>query len=185
VLRAAAAQTRFEPKEPPMKRLHVSLAVENLDDSIRFYSGLFAAEPSVRKADYAKWMLDDPRLNFSLTARGAKAGVDHLGFQAESEAELSEIRARLRASEGAIADEGAVTCCYHKSEKSWVFDPQGVAWEAFLTQGESEEFGEATLPAAAKTSIKSAACCRPEDATDVLTKDCCGQAQIPAAYCES
>jgi len=168
-----------------MKRLHVSLAVGNFEESIRFYSGLFAAEPTVRKPDYAKWMLDDPRVNFSLTARGAEPGLNHLGIQAEDEAELAEVYGRLRASEGAIVEEGAVTCCYHKSEKSWTFDPQGVAWEAFLTSGETETFGEATLPAAA--------CCGPKAQTaaplpatgDQGTgiKVCCGQAQVPNACC--
>jgi catechol 2,3-dioxygenase-like lactoylglutathione lyase family enzyme len=172
-----------------MKRMHVSLAVANLDDSIRFYSGLFGAEPTVKKPDYAKWMLDDPRLNFSLTARGAKPGVDHLGIQAEDETELDEVYARLRASEGAIAEEGAVTCCYHKSEKSWVFDPQGVAWEAFLTHGESETFGEATRPAA---KAEAEPCCGPGTsraaapkpaAPGEATKTCCGQAEVASSCC--
>jgi catechol 2,3-dioxygenase-like lactoylglutathione lyase family enzyme len=176
-----------------MKRLHVSLAVVDLDKSVRFYSSLFAAEPTVRKPDYAKWMLDDPRVNFSLTARGAEPGLNHLGIQVEDADELREVYARLIASEGAIVEEGAVTCCYHKSEKSWAFDPQGVAWEAFLTSGESESFGETAEP----RSAAAAACCGPAAAaaeprpalqsvivkSGADTKTCCGQAQVPQACC--
>jgi hypothetical protein len=131
-------------------------------------------------------MLDDPRLNFSLVARGAAPGVDHLGIQVEDEGELAEVYARLRASEGAIAEEGAVTCCYHESEKSWVVDPQGVAWEAFLTHGESETFGEAT-----RLGAEAQACCGPEShnaaakpaAPGEGTKTCCGQANVASGCC--
>ncbi len=138
-----------------MKRLHVNLAVADIDRSIQFYSSLFGTGPSVVKPDYAKWMLDDPRVNFAITARGHTPGIDHLGIQVETASELAEVQERLHAADGPIRDQGAVTCCYARSEKSWITDPQGVSWEAFLTSGLSETFGEETLKPAA------AACCAP------------------------
>jgi len=144
-----------------MKRLHVSIAVENLDRSVRFYTALFAAGPAVLKADYAKWMLDDPRVNFSITARGGIAGFNHLGIQVESREELQEVYARLRAAERPVVEQGAVTCCYADSEKAWVSDPQGVAWEAFLTHRPNAEFGDGSDPLAASSGRASACCDRP------------------------
>jgi catechol 2,3-dioxygenase-like lactoylglutathione lyase family enzyme len=141
-----------------MKRLHVSVAVEDLDRSVRFYSTLFAAEPTVLKTDYAKWMLDDPRVNFSITARGRHPGFDHLGIQVEDREELDEVYARLRAAERPVVEQGAVTCCYANSEKAWVSDPQGIAWEAFLTHGLNAEFGDGSDPLA-PAAAKSSACC--------------------------
>ncbi len=137
-----------------MKRLHVHVAVDDLDRSVGFYSTLFAAEPTVIKPDYAKWMLDDPRVNFAISARGAKAGVEHLGIQVEDSAELAEVYARLDKADAPVIEEGATTCCYAKSEKSWITDPQGVVWETFLTQGESTTYGtSATIDAlTAKTA---------------------------------
>lgn len=144
-----------------MKRLHVNLAVSNLDRSIDFYSTLFGAAPSVVKSDYAKWMLDDPRVNFAITARGHAPGVDHLGIQVETEAELAEVQRRLNAADGPVRDQGAVTCCYAQSEKSWITDPQGVSWEAFLTSGASETFGDETeKPVAAPCCAPAAAAVR-------------------------
>ncbi len=137
-----------------MKRLHINLAVADIDRSIRFYSTLFGAEPSLTKPDYAKWMLDDPHVNFAITARGHAPGIDHLGIQVETEAELAEVQDRLHAADGPVRDQGAVTCCYARSEKSWITDPQGVSWEAFLTAGPSETFGAETLKPAA-------VCCAP------------------------
>jgi catechol 2,3-dioxygenase-like lactoylglutathione lyase family enzyme len=116
-----------------MKRLHVHVAVKNLDESVRFYTQLFAAEPSVRKPDYAKWMLDDPRANFAISQRDGQVGVQELGIQAESHAELDELYARLKGTERPVIEEGATTCCYSQSEKSWVADPQGQEWEIFFT----------------------------------------------------
>jgi catechol 2,3-dioxygenase-like lactoylglutathione lyase family enzyme len=141
-----------------MKRLHVSIAVDDLGPSIRFYAALFGAEPSVVKPDYAKWMLEDPRVNFAIAARGRPPGLDHLGIQAEDEAELRQVYGRLRAAERPVLEQGAVTCCYAKSEKSWITDPQGIAWEAFLTTGQSTVYGDdAELPRAPAGK----ACCDP------------------------
>jgi len=125
-----------------MKRLHVHVSVENLDQSVRFYSTLFAAEPSVLKPDYAKWMLEDPRVNFAISKRGGAAGVQHLGIQAEDADELAEVYDRLKQAERPIVEQAATTCCYAKSDKQWIADPQGVAWETFLTTGESTVYGD-------------------------------------------
>ncbi len=125
-----------------MRRMHIHLAVENLEQAIGFYSVLFATQPAVVKADYAKWMLDDPRVNFAISTRGRSPGLDHLGIQVESKAELSETYARLHRSGSAVTAQGRTTCCYAKSEKSWVDDPAGIAWETFLTSGESTDYGD-------------------------------------------
>ncbi len=125
-----------------MKRLHVHVAVEDLAGSIRFYATLFAAEPSVTKPDYAKWMLDDPRVNFAISARGAaRTGIEHLGIQVEDEAELAEVYGRLGRAGRPVREEEAATCCYARSDKQWITDPQGVAWETFLTHGEAAVYG--------------------------------------------
>ncbi|MGP1396987.1 MAG: ArsI/CadI family heavy metal resistance metalloenzyme [Inquilinaceae bacterium] len=138
-----------------MKRLHVNIAVEDLDASIRFYAALFAAEPTVRKPDYAKWMLDDPRVNFAISDRGRRTGVDHLGIQVETEAELAEVHGRLTQAALPTFGEGAAACCYARSEKVWSRDPQGVPWETFLTLGDSPVYGE-DLDLTAES-----ACCAP------------------------
>ncbi len=137
-----------------MKRLHVHVAVDDLDRSIGFYSALFATEPSVTKPDYAKWMLDDPRVNFAISMRGAAAGVEHLGIQVEDAGELAEVYARLEKADAPVVEEGKTTCCYARSEKSWITDPQGVVWETFLTEGEATTYGtSATIDAlTAKTA---------------------------------
>jgi catechol-2,3-dioxygenase len=142
-----------------MKRLHVHVSVADLDESVRFYSSLFAANPAVHKSDYAKWMLEDPRVNFAISKREKATGISHLGIQAESQAELAEILARLEHAERPVFQEGATTCCYAKSEKSWVEDPQGVQWEAFLTVGESEIYGGAAVEGA-----RAKPCCAPNRA---------------------
>jgi hypothetical protein len=116
----------------------------------------FAARPSVVKTDYAKWMLEDPRVNFAISARGAKAGVDHLGIQVESDGELREVYGRLKPAEAPVLEEGATTCCYAKSEKSWVTDPQGLAWETFHTSGESTVYGSSVRT---EVSVTPSACC--------------------------
>ena len=125
-----------------MKRLHVNLKVHELEESIRFYSTLFDAEPTVTKTDYAKWMLDDPRVNFAIVqapGNGDGHGIEHLGIQAETEDELAEIRRRIGALEGGeVFDEGETICCYHASDKTWVTDAQGVSWETFYTSGEAD-----------------------------------------------
>jgi catechol 2,3-dioxygenase-like lactoylglutathione lyase family enzyme len=124
-----------------MKRLHVHVSVQDLNASIHFYSRLFATAPSVRKDDYAKWMLEDPRVNFAISSRDGKPGVQHLGIQVEDRAELAEVYGRLQKAERPVIEEGATVCCYAQSEKSWIDDPQGVQWEAFLTTGESTVYG--------------------------------------------
>jgi len=124
-----------------MKRLHVHVSVEDIAASIRFYNTLFAAEPTVTRSDYAKWMLEDPRVNFAISERGSAAGIRHLGIQVENRTELADVYSRLKRADAAVLEEGATTCCYAKSEKSWVTDPQGVQWETFLTTGESTVYG--------------------------------------------
>ena len=125
-----------------MKRMHVHVAVQDLQHSIGFYSALFAAQPSVIKSDYAKWMLDDPRVNFAISARGRQAGLDHLGIQVQDKDELNEVYARLHKAGSDVIEQGQTTCCYAKSEKSWIEDPSGISWETFLTTGESTDYGD-------------------------------------------
>lgn len=144
-----------------MKRLHVHVAVADLPQSIRFYSALFAAQPGVVKADYAKWMLDDPRVNFAISTRGRQPGLDHLGIQVESSEELRDVYARLRQAGGNVVEQGQTACCYAKSEKSWIDDPAGIAWETFLTTGESTTYGDGTGEREARMA-KQAACCIPQ-----------------------
>jgi len=126
-----------------MKRLHLHVGVADLDRSIAFYTALFGAAPAVVKADYAKWMLDDPRVNFAISQGRTAAGVEHVGIQAEDEDELAQVYARLAAAGRPVLEEGATTCCYAQSEKSWTADPDGLVWEAFLTMGEARVYGEA------------------------------------------
>ena len=146
-----------------MKRFHVHLNVQDLEASIAFYSRLFASEPARVESDYAKWMLADPPLNFAVSTRGGALGVDHLGFQAESPEELAELKARAEAADTQLLDEGATTCCYARSEKHWVTDPQGMAWEQFHTLGNIPVFREAkateTTAAACCASTSSSSCC--------------------------
>jgi catechol 2,3-dioxygenase-like lactoylglutathione lyase family enzyme len=143
-----------------MKRLHVHVGVTDLDRAIGFYSALFAAIPAVVKPDYAKWMLDDPRVNFAISTRGKQPGLDHLGIQVESKDELGDVYARLREAGGAILEQGETTCCYARSEKSWIEDPSGIAWETFLTTGESTDYGVSVGEGARIAHSK--ACCTPE-----------------------
>ena len=144
-----------------MKRLHVHVSVDDLGKSIRFYSTLFAALPTVTKDDYAKWMLDDPRVNFAISKRGASAGgIQHLGIQVEDQAELAEVYGRLERAEGPIVEEKAATCCYARSDKQWIADPQGIAWETFLTHGESTVYGRSGAVAQLK-STAGEVCCEP------------------------
>lgn len=153
-----------------MKRFHVHVAVEDIDASVRFYSDLFDSRPSVLKPDYAKWVLEDPRVNFAISQRGATPGVEHLGMQAENRVELQELYGRLQRAQGPVLEEGATTCCYAQSEKSWITDPQGVQWETFMTTGDSMEYGRDRVLAAAgeaapgATSCCSPSCCAPRTA---------------------
>jgi catechol 2,3-dioxygenase-like lactoylglutathione lyase family enzyme len=143
-----------------MKRLHIHVSVDDLAQSTRFYSTLFAAEPTVVKDDYVKWMLDDPRVNFAISRRADRAaGISHLGIQAEDEAELAEVYERLAHAERPIVEARNATCCYAKSDKQWIADPQGVPWEAFFTYGESTVYGEGSLPK--RRDVGEAACCAP------------------------
>ena len=148
-----------------MKRLHVHVSVEDISHSIGFYSALFAAKPAVVKTDYAKWMLDDPRVNFAISTRGREPGLDHLGIQVEDAGELNEVYARLREAGGNIIEQGATACCYAKSEKSWIDDPAGISWETFLTTGESITYGDGTGENTARVAHeKQGACCVPQAA---------------------
>jgi catechol 2,3-dioxygenase-like lactoylglutathione lyase family enzyme len=138
-----------------MKRLHIHIGVTNLDEAIRFYSALFGAEPIKTKTDYAKWLLDDPRVNFAISTRARKTGIDHLGIQVDEEAELAELRGRLKAGDIGLTQEGETVCCYARSEKSWVEDPAGIPWEAYRTMEDVQVFSDGSH--AAET-----ACCTPE-----------------------
>jgi len=151
-----------------MKRFHVHVSVDDIAHSIGFYSALFAAKPSVVKPDYAKWMLEDPRVNFAISARGREPGLDHLGIQVENTDELHEVYARLHEAGGNILEQGETTCCYAESEKSWIDDPAGIAWEAFHTTGESTVYGDGTVENRARIARqKEGACCVPK------TTACC------------
>jgi catechol 2,3-dioxygenase-like lactoylglutathione lyase family enzyme len=160
-----------------MKRLHVHVSVDDLAGSIRFYSALFGAEPTVAKADYAEWMLDDPRVNFAISARGGKAGVDHLGIQVETPEELKNVYSRLQQAERPVLEESAATCCYANSEKAWTSDPQGLLWESFLTTGESTIYGDDEKLAEFRTSggkAESSPCCGSKPAPAVEAACCSG-----------
>ena len=127
-----------------MKRLHVHVSVQDLRTSIRFYQALFGAEPVVTQSDYAKWMLEDPRVNFAISTRRQPVGVNHLGFQVETDEELRGMRAQLEAADARMVEENEQPCCYAKSDKYWVTDPAGIAWETFHTLGRIPVYGEDT-----------------------------------------
>jgi len=165
-----------------MKRFHVHVTVDDLAQSVRFYSTLFAVEPTVIKPDYAKWMLEDPRVNFAIsTGASHGAGISHLGIQAEDEGELTEIYDRLAAAERPVLEEKATTCCYAQSDKQWIADPQGVPWETFYTLGESTVYGKSgVLNELAEVSGGISTCgCGPSEITKLhpepaTTGACCG-----------
>jgi catechol 2,3-dioxygenase-like lactoylglutathione lyase family enzyme len=144
-----------------MKRLHVHVGVTDLDQSIAFYSSLFGEDPSVTKTDYAKWMLEDPRVNFAISAGNPQKGIEHLGIQVDSRTELVDVYARLKAADRPVVEEGCTTCCYAKSEKSWIADPDGVMWEAFQTTGTSTIYGNSPELAALASSPETIDCCAP------------------------
>lgn len=158
-----------------MKRFHLHVGVTDLDASIAFYTHLFGAAPAVVKPDYAKWMLEDPRINFAISMReGAAKGIEHVGLQVEDEGELAEVYARLKAADRPVLEEGATTCCYAKSEKSWISDPDGVVWEAFLTNGGSTTYGGSPdLEQLANAGAAADACCVPQAAAPVTTAGAC------------
>ena len=158
-----------------MKRFHVHLHVDDLARNLGFYSKLFGAEPTRVEADYAKWMLQDPPLNFAISTRGSQPGIDHLGIQTDDPAELDQMKTQAASADAALLDEGATSCCYARSEKHWVTDPQGIAWEQFHTLGNIPVFNEAqpVAPQAAAPSAK--ACCPPSAAPVAVAKQgCCG-----------
>ncbi|MFL6579909.1 MAG: ArsI/CadI family heavy metal resistance metalloenzyme [Burkholderiales bacterium] len=146
-----------------MKRFHVHVSVDDLANNIRFYSSLFGSEPSVVKDDYAKWMLDDPKVNFAISRRGDNPGVNHLGIQVESDEELEIMRGQLTRADQPIVEQVGAACCYAKSNKHWVQDPQGVAWETFHSLSSIPVFGRDTQ-SAGKTIPVKAACCVPKTA---------------------
>ena len=159
-----------------MKRFHVHVAVSNLQESVRFYSAMFGAEPTVAKADYAKWMLDDPRLNFAISERRSPPGVNHLGLQAETDEELEAIHANLRKADDSIVAEKGAHCCYATSDKYWVTDPQGIAWESFRSLGSIPYYGAEGEPASACCVEEVTACCEPRNALRAAAKGCCAPA---------
>lgn len=152
-----------------MKRFHVHVSVDDLDANVRFYSAMFGAPPAILKPDYAKWMLDDPRVNFAISSRGVKAGVDHLGVQVESASELTALREQAAAAKFAGFDHANAECCYARSDKYWTTDPQGIPWETFHTLGSIPIYGKtestdglaccASTPAVDAQAEKSGACC--------------------------
>ncbi len=174
-----------------MKRFHVHLHVSDLATSLAFYSKLFAAEPARVEADYAKWMLTDPPVNFAISTRGAQPGLDHFGIQVDNADDLATLKAQAQAADMALLDEGETTCCYARSDKYWITDPQGVAWEQFHTLGNIPTFNEGhaqptapsaqvcCAPAAPETEAKSGGCCAPA-ANAASAGGCCAPAK-PAA----
>lgn len=156
-----------------MKRFHIHVGVEKLDESIRFYSALFGAEPVKTKPDYAKWLLEDPRVNFAISTRAKKNGMDHLGIQVEEEDELTELRERLKAADMPVVEGGETVCCYARSDKSWIQDPAGISWEAYRTLEDAQVFS-------GQTDQVRSACCTSE------TKgkpDCCEPSEKTAGCC--
>lgn len=162
-----------------MKRFHVHVAVDDLSESIRFYSTLFGAQPSVREVDYAKWMLDDPKVNFAISSRGREAGVNHLGFQVDSAAELSGMKTQLEAADRSLVEQTAVACCYARSDKYWVTDPSGIAWETFHSLGSVPVYGEGD-----RADASEGGCCIPL-AAEASASSCCipSKDQSQAACC--
>ena len=155
-----------------MKRLHVHVAVSDLSQSVGFYSALFASQPTVQKSDYAKWMLDDPRVNFAISTRGREPGLDHFGIQVESQEELHEVYGRLRQAGGNVIEQGQTACCYAKSEKSWIDDPAGISWETFHTTGESINYGDGTGEREARVAhSRESACNVPQGQKETIA--CC------------
>jgi hypothetical protein len=157
-----------------MKRMHVHVAVEHIANAVEFYSALFATQPTVVKADYAKWMLDDPRVNFAVSTRGRQPGLDHLGIQVENRDELQEVYARLHKAGRNVIEQGETACCYAKSEKSWIDDPAGIAWEAFFTTGEITHYGDGSGDRRARVAHEKV-CCEQSDARHPApqTAACC------------
>jgi catechol 2,3-dioxygenase-like lactoylglutathione lyase family enzyme len=146
--------------------MHIHVGVDNIDDSVSFYTALFGAQPVKHKPDYAKWMLDDPQVNFAISSRSGKQGLDHLGIQVDSESELAQMRQRISQAEINVVDEGETVCCYAESDKSWVQDPSGIAWEAYHTMGDAQLFSQASAE-------KESACCAPVNIPVVAAEETC------------
>jgi catechol 2,3-dioxygenase-like lactoylglutathione lyase family enzyme len=157
-----------------MKRLHIHVGVNNLQESIRFYSALFGATPTKTKPDYAKWLLEDPHVNFAISTRAHKKGVDHLGIQVEEDRALVELRERLKEAELPIVEEGETVCCYARSEKSWVQDPSGIAWETYRTMEDVQLFS-------GQTESAEGVCCAPDT---MGTPDRCEPSAKTAGCCD-
>lgn len=152
-----------------MKRLHVHVSVENIDNAVKFYTTMFGVAPVKQKSDYAKWLVNEPSINFAISAKGRKPGFDHFGIQVDEQAELSEVRERIGKAELKTFDEGETTCCYAKSDKTWVMDPAGLPWEAYQFMGDAEIFQEK------KADAKSACCAPAATETSIEKKTgCCG-----------
>ena len=160
-----------------MKRFHAHVRVDDLASSVRFYSTLFGTEPAVLKADYAKWMLDDPRVNFAITAGSTATGLDHLGLQVESDEDLAIIAGRLDAAGQSVMKQTNAACCYARGNKGWVSDPSGISWETFHTFGESTVYGNDIAPRAlASKAVESDACCAPLPSSNSA---CCAGSKAP------
>jgi catechol 2,3-dioxygenase-like lactoylglutathione lyase family enzyme len=157
-----------------MKRFHIHIGVEQLDESIRFYSALFGAEPVKTKPDYAKWLLNDPRVNFAISTRAKQKGVDHLGIQVDEDAELAELRERMKDADMGVVDEGETVCCYARSEKSWIQDPTDIPWEAYRTMEDAQVFS-------GQPDQAESACCTPETMGE---PDCCEPSEKTAGCCD-
>ena len=157
-----------------MKRLHIHVSVEKLDESIRFYSALFGAEPVKTKQDYAKWLLENPRVNFAISTRAKTKGIDHLGIQVDEENELAELRDRFKASDMPVVNEGETVCCYAVSDKSWIQDPAGIPWEAYRTMEDAQLFSS-------QVDQTSRGCCTPDT---MGTPDCCEPSEQTAGCCD-
>ncbi len=144
-----------------MKTVHIHISVQDIDKSVQFYSNLFGKEPTKHKSDYAKWMLEDPKMNFAISNRSSKHGLDHLGIQVDSESELTEITERLHKAEQQLFDQGVTECCYAKSNKAWVEDPSGIAWEAYENMGDVEVFGpeKSTSACCVPKAKQESSCC--------------------------
>jgi predicted enzyme related to lactoylglutathione lyase len=163
-----------------VNRLHVHLHVKDIDQSVGFYSTLFGTKPSRREPDYAKWMLENPRVNFAISARGGELGLSHLGIQVESEDELADVSARAKDAAGQVLIERGATCCYASGNKAWAEDPQGVRWETFHTTGDLTNYGvgadETRLEGVRETATQAGCCAAPEPVKAAAAETCCGGA---------
>jgi predicted lactoylglutathione lyase len=155
-----------------MKRMHVHVSVQDIGNAVGFYTALFDAKPTIVKDDYAKWMIEDPRMNFAISKRGREPGLDHLGIQVEDKTELHEVYARLKAAGGTVTEQGETACCYAKSEKSWIDDPAGISWETFHTTGENISYGDGSGENEARVA-HAKACCVPQAAKPEPASACC------------